>query len=433
MAALLLQAVRTSLLGLRNVRLHKLRSGLTVLGIVFGVCSVISMLAIGEGASREVLDQIRALGSQNVIIRSLKPPQDPMASSSQAQRGPGPPTAIDYGLRYADAERLAEVLPSVEIVVPIKAIDATLRHGANDAQAKVLGTVPWYPRSANLNVKRGRFISPLDMHRFANVCVLSESIARKLFYYREPLDQSIRIGTHAYRVIGVVEDPRGSTAGEAQNLPSELADVLVPLTTLRGYSGDLFFQVQTGGGRSEYVELHQLILKVATASDVLPTARIVESVLKAHHRAPDYEVIVPLRLLEQARRTQAIFSIVLGSIAAISLLVGGIGIMNIMLASVSERTREIGIRRALGARRRDILLQFLIECLILSVGGGLIGMGLGAAIPWFVTRFSHMPTVLTPTAFALAFAVSAIVGLVFGLYPARRAALMDPIEALRHE
>jgi putative ABC transport system permease protein len=190
---------------------------------------------------------------------------------------------------------------------------------------------------------------------------------------------------------------------------------------------------QSGSTSTEYIELHQLILKVDSIEKVVPTAEFVRRDLERWHPQMDYELIVPFQLLKNAERTQRIFTIVLGSIAAISLLVGGIGIMNIMLASVSERTREIGIRRALGARQRDIMLQFLVECMILSIGGGLIGMGLGAGIPKAVQTFTDMKTVLTASAFIIAFGVSVAIGIIFGLYPARRAALMDPIDALRHE
>lgn len=413
-----------------NLRVHKLRSFLTILGIVFGVCSVISMLSIGEGASEEVLRQIRELGSQNIIIQSVKPPRDGSTSSGRRSML----QALDFGLRYVDAERIHDTLPSVRVVVPIKAISMEVRRGERSEQVNVLGTVPWYPDSTNLEISEGSFFSQLDVHRAANVCVIGDKIARKLFRFESPIGQALTVGRNSFRIIGIIKESRGAAIGsEGEELPSQNADVLVPLKTLQAYEGDLFFQVQSGGSQSEYVELHELIVTTNSVDQVIPTASLIEGLLKRTHPVKDYRVIVPLRLLEQAQRTQAIFSIVLGSIAAISLLVGGIGIMNIMLASVSERTQEIGIRRALGARRSDIMLLFLVECLILSVGGGLIGMALGAAIPWMVTRFSQMPTILTPKAFILSFVVSAVIGVVFGLYPARRAALMDPIDALRHE
>lgn len=415
-------------LGLTNIMQRKLRSGLTALGVVFGVGSVISMLAIGEGASREAQAQIRRLGSNNIIVRNVKPPTDPNNSSSKRDS-----RFLDYGLRYADAEKLAETITWAEVVVPVKSRQATVRHRELQAQANILGVTPWYPRSMPLRVSRGRFFTDLDMTTMANVCVIGSRLARELFLFRDPIDQSIAVGNNAYRVVGVVDLAAPVRGDKSDNLPTQSVDVFVPLATMRGYEGDLFFQVQSGGSQSEYVELSELILTVKDQEKIIPTSEVIQRTLEQTHPEKDYEMIVPLQLLIEARRTQAIFSIVLGSIAAISLLVGGIGIMNIMLASVSERTREIGIRRALGARRSDIMLQFLVECLMLSLGGGLIGMALGAAIPWFVSRFSHLTTALTPFSFMLAFGVSLGTGLIFGLYPARRAAIMDPIDALRYE
>lgn len=417
-------------LGLKNIHVHRLRSSLTVLGIVFGVFSVICMLSITEGANREALDQIKRLGSQNVIARSVKPPQDDQsASASGGSRGSR--QSVEYGLLYADAERLTETIPSVELLVPIKARVDTVRFETREVQATVLGTTPTYDSVANLGLKDGRFISDLDMELSTNVCVLGDHIARRLFLFDDPIGKSLKIGTHAYRVIGLTGTMRGS--GEGSDLPSQNADIYVPLATMRAFNGDLFMKTETGSFQSEYYELSEIILRVSDADLVLATAKLVQETLSSHHPKNDFQMTVPLQLLENARRLQAIFSIVLGSIAAISLLVGGIGIMNIMLASVSERTREIGIRRALGARQNDIMHQFLVECMILSLGGGIIGMVLGAIVPQLVTRFSGMPTVLTPWAFIVSFVVSVFVGLVFGLYPARRAAMMDPIDALRHE
>ncbi|MCH8333369.1 ABC transporter permease, partial [Candidatus Sumerlaeota bacterium] len=416
------QSLRVIGLGLRSLLSHKLRSGLTILGIVFGVGSVISMLAIGEGASREVLEQIRRLGSQNIIVRSVKPPKDTSAGASNLGQGSN---ILVYGIKYADAERLASILPSVDLLVPIKAVTKSVRFKDVETQTQVLGTVPWYPQAVDLRIERGRFISSLDMHRTDNVCVIGNRLGRLLFRFRDPLGLPLRVGNSIYKVIGIVGDAPQTGREDSTDLPSQNSDLYVPITTLRAYESDLSIERGEGSSQYERVELHELILSVNDLDNVIPTWRVVEEDLSNHHEKNDFEVIVPLRLLENARRTQAIFSIVLGSIAAISLLVGGIGITNIMLASVVERTHEIGVRRALGARRRDIMMQFLVECLMLSIGGGIVGMALGIVIPWFVTRVSGMPTVLTPEAFILAFTVSATIGITFGLYPARRAALRD--------
>ncbi|MCL5269076.1 MAG: ABC transporter permease [bacterium] len=430
----LMMTWRTIRLGAINVRAHKMRSILTVLGIVFGVCSVISMLSIGEGASREVQDQIKRLGSLNIIIESTKPPQNQADEQSNNM-------VMDYGLKYADAERLHATLPTIKISVPIKARTEDLRYSSHKVTTELVATVPWFLDNTTLKIlPGGRFFTSLDMERFSNVCVLGSKEARELFLYEDPLGKSIQVGSDVYRVIGIIDDSdrasapaAGTSATEGEELASQTANCFVPLTTLRSREGDFIHRRQQGQLTFERIELSEVILNIRDISDVLPTAKIVEKTLAAYHPRSDYRLVVPLRMMEEARKTKRIFTIVLSSIAAISLLVGGIGIMNIMLATVSERTREIGVRRALGARRRDILSQILVETLLLSAGGGLLGMALGAVIPMVVTRLTKMPTFLTPMAFILSFSVSVAIGLIFGLYPARRAATMDPIEALRYE
>lgn len=419
---------RTVALGFRNVLAHKLRSGLTALGIIFGVASVISMLAIGEGASQEVQAQIRRLGSQNIILRSIKPVQKPDEEASRNMMK-------EYGLKYTDYERLVTTLPAVKISVPIKSRREDLRVGPRKVTVNMAASVPEFIKNQPVKITRGRFLTSLDMHQKLNVCVLSETAARDLFQFEDPLGSSVQLGADAYRIVGLLsaEDRSVDIGSGSGDLASLTADCFVPITTIRARLGDAIMRRQQGSFSAEKVELSEIIVEVQRLEDVKSTAMLIEQLLDKGDGSKEYEAIVPLRLLEEAKRTQRIFSIVLGLIGAISLLVGGIGIMNIMLATVSERTREIGVRRALGARRFDIMAQFLVETMILSIGGGILGMGVGAAIPWIVTRFSDLPTVLTAGAFILSFAISAAVGIIFGLYPARRAAMMDPIDALRHE
>ncbi len=426
----------TVALGLKSLWNHRLRSLLTALGIVFGVCSVIAMLAIGEGASYEAQEQIRQLGSNNIIIRSVKPPEEE-TSTGQQSRG------IEYGLTYADIDRIKETIPSVEIKVPARIIRKDVWNGPHRLYCDIFGTVPWYTEVNNHRVAQGRFFNRLELDERSNVCVLGQTMADILFPLDPPIGGTVHAGTNYYRVIGVMEPKSAGAAAGAGNggqLEQEKAaasaaahQMFIPLTTAKARFGETLIERRSGSFSVERVELHEVTARVARLEDVTETSKIIEAVLEYHHKETDYEITVPLELLRQAERTKQIFNVVLGGIAALSLLVGGIGIMNIMLASVTERTREIGIRRALGAKRRDIVIQFLIETVILSGAGGLIGVALGITIPFFVEMFAQMPTIVTPWSPIIAFSISGLVGVVFGLYPALRAANMDPVEALRHE
>jgi len=427
---------RTVKLGIKSLWMHRLRSTLTALGIIFGVSSVIAMLAIGEGASRQAQEQIAQLGSRNIIIKTLKPPED--QSITGQQQG-----LLEYGLTYSDAERFRNSIPDVEVVVPNRLISQQAWYRNRKLSIEVVGTVPWYPEMSAIQIQQGRFLSSVDTHYKQSVCVIDEKVVTELFSFDYPLGQDIKIGTDYYRVVGIVSvHDYEQAANTADNGVSQAhsqsgvnaANIYIPLTTAKNRFGEISVQVGGGSGANiEKVELQEIIVKVSGIEKVLPTRDVLETLLSKFHKKNDYQITVPLELLRQAKAFARIFSIVLGSIAAISLLVGGIGIMNIMLATVSERTREIGIRRALGARKRDIILQFLSETLLLTLAGGILGILLGLAIPSLVTYFSKHPTVITGGSLVLAFGISASVGIIFGLYPAYRAANMDPIESLRHE
>jgi putative ABC transport system permease protein len=287
----------------------------------------------------------------------------------------------------------------------------------------------------NHRVAQGRFFSETDMDASANVCVLGAEMVGILFPLDEPLGKDVRVGSGYYRVIGVME-PRGKSAktDETQEAgKTAFHRMFIPLETAKTRYGEILTRQRSGSFEAERVQLHEVTVKVASREQVLNVAEAVKELMEHHHLKKDYDIVVPLELLKRAERTKQIFNIVLGSIAAISLLVGGIGIMNIMLATVTERTREIGIRRALGAKRRDIVTQFLVEAVILSGAGGLLGVALGVTIPQAVTYFAQLKTIITFWSPVVAFSISALVGIVFGLYPALRAAEMDPVEALRHE
>ncbi len=426
-----LRLLRTIQLGVKSLLLHKLRSGLTMLGIIFGVCSVIAMLAIGEGASYEAQERIKRLGSKNIILRSVKPAEDEQQSAS-GQGG----FVLEYGLSYDDAHRLLDTIPGVERVLPMRLIRDNVRFSRSYIPCQVVGTMPHYAEIVGLDIVAGRFLSATDERHQHNVCAITESLAGRLFPYQNPLEQPIKVGSVYYQVVGIVRET---------NLPEQRAqqsgsegepidnNIYLPLSTTRKRFGETLIKRSQGSFSAERIELHEIRMQMKDERFVEIADPQVKTVLGRFHEKIDYEVIVPLELLRQAEETKRMFNIVLGAIAAISLLVGGIGIMNIMLATVTERTREIGVRRALGAKKRDIITQFLVETVVLSIGGGVIGVIFGVVIPAAVEHFAEMKTIVTPISVIIAFGISGAVGILFGIYPASAAADLDPIEALRHE
>jgi putative ABC transport system permease protein len=416
--------VRNILLGIENLLLHKLRSFLTMLGIVFGVGSVVAMLSVGEGASKEALEQIRKLGSNNIIISAMKAVEDESLTTAHSHMS-------IYGLLYEDYRRVAESFTTIKQAVPVKLMRKESRLGERAMELRVVGTTPVWFELVPRPIIAGRVLMTEDVEKQAPVAVLTEFGARKLLATEHTIGQFVRIGSDVFEVVGIVKS-EGGEAGNIQ-IPDQQVDVYIPIEVARKYFGDITTRVTMGGREREMVELHQIIVEVDGTENVELTAKGIEEVIKRFHDKKDYEVSVPLALLKQAEDTKRRFNIVLGSIAGISLLVGGIGIMNIMLATVTERTREIGVRRAIGAQRRQIVSQFLIETSVLSTIGGLIGIGFGVLVPFLITYFAGMPTVITPESILLPLFISASVGIIFGLYPAMRAAKVDPIVALRHE
>lgn len=300
-----------------------------------------------------------------------------------------------------------------------------------------MGTLPNHPATRNQHVSAGRFFNDLEMDAAQPVCVLGHEVALKLFPAEDPLGRDVRVGLNYFRVIGIMEPRARSAASEASlDAPSAnaaLGRIFIPLETARRRYGEVLARRRGGSFEAEKMALHEITVRVVRPEAVIGISEAVKDLLARNHPKKDYKVVVPLELLRRAERTKQIFNLVLGSIAAISLLVGGIGIMNIMLANVTERTREIGIRRALGARRKDIITQFLVESVLLSGAGGLIGVVLGIAIPFAVAALANMKVIVTLWSPIAAFTLSALVGILFGIYPARRAAELDPVEALRHE
>ncbi len=420
-------------LGSKSIWLHKLRSLLTALGVVFGVASVVAMLAIGEGASHEAQEQIRKLGSQNVILESVKPSDDQTGTNQTRSM------VIEYGLTTRDINQIKQTVPGIAIVVPSRIVSEFLWVEERNMDGSLIGALSIYPEMRNRKMVSGRFFTDIEVDSHAPVCVLNQTAAARLFPLSTPQGKTVRVRGTYYRIIGIIEDdtnrsaPEGASSSNGSKASGSQAQLIMPFTALSDAFGDTFFRFRSGSFEAEKVEFHEAIVRVAKLDEVVSRAEAIKHILARNHPNEDYRVTVPIELLRQAERTKRIFSIVLGSIAAISLLVGGIGIMNIMLASVTERTREIGIRRALGARQTDIVVQFLIETVLLAGVGGVLGVVLGLAIPLAISHFAGVTTVITAWAPALAFSVSVITGIAFGIYPAMRAAKMNPVEALRHE
>ena len=444
--------IRTIHLGLKSLMLHKLRSGLTMLGIVFGVYSVIAMLAIGEGASKQAQEQVIALGATNIIVRSVKPVEE--ASTNSAGMGSMP----RYGLLRADFNRLEKTLPTLESAIPIRELFKEARYAHRAMNVRFVGSTAEYLDVNHLKLVQGRFISDQDQRTLTNSVVLASEVASTLFPFENPVGKSLQIGGVYYNIVGVTGDRTASAAiGGSLSGQDFNKDVYVPIRTLQVRLGDQDFTFRAGTMSSEQVELNQITFKIRGERDaIMASADIIrDTLLRYHGTKKDYAVVVPLELLRQADQLRQIFNIVLGSIAAISLVVGGIGIMNIMLATVTERTREIGIRRALGARQADITQQFLTETIVLAGSGGLMGVLLGLTTPfafqairyvalnWILDGetstsdlfgiFRNMQPQIAYWSLPVAFGISVGVGIIFGLYPARAAARLDPIEALRHE
>ncbi len=411
-------------LGLKDLMLHKGRSILTSLGVVFGVGSVIAMLSVGEGASEQAMSQIRKLGSNNIIISSVKPTDD--AGSKRVSRH----TMSIYGLLYDDERRIKESYKHVTRTAPAKIFRKPARLGEKKMPLRIVGTNPDWFKLVERPLLAGRYFDSKDLKNHAPVCVLTEHGARKLLANESTLGQSIIVGGDYFRVIGIISSDESTGALQTPDLKT---DVYMPMTVCRGVFGEALYIRTPGSHVLEKVELYKIIVEVDDMSHVEETAAAITTMLKRFHQTEDYHISVPVALLRQAEASKKTFNIVLGSIAGISLLVGGIGIMNIMLASVTERTREIGIRRAIGAKRRQIVMQFLVETVVLSGLGGIIGILVGVSIPWAITKLTEMPTIVPLYSILLSLGISMTIGIVFGLYPAIRAAQLDPIEALRHE
>ncbi len=410
-------------LGLHSLLTHKVRSLLTSLGIIIGVCSVIAMLAINEGFSYEAQKSLREMGSNNILIESVKPPDQGTQASSGGQ-------ALVYGLTLKDTAVLTDNIPGVQKSVSVYTTPKYAHVGERNIVTNIIATSPEFIEVAQVDISSGRFLNQEDLLRTKAVCILTDAISKLLFPGENPLGQTVRFNGEPFVVIGTVTRlPRSIVGGSGEG--GKYA--IVPMSSARKRFGKLSVMWGQGGGSVEQVDVSQLILQMKGDKAVINGAAVARQLLERTHKKQDYEVVVPLELIRQLEKQRRLWNFMFFIIASVSLLVGGIGIMNIMLASVTERTREIGIRRALGAHQRDIVVQFLVESVTLTTAGGLIGIGIGLVIPIIISRALQLATITTASTLILPFVMAVCVGLLSGLYPAMRAAKLDPIVALRHE
>lgn len=434
---------------------NKLKSVLTALGIIFGVAAVISMLAIGNGAQQEIMDQMKMVGVNNVIVNSIFEEAD--TQSSTEENGGKKKQKFSPGLTLSDMETIKEIVPSVKHISPEISLNSFVQYKGLRMPAKIMGVSNDYFDLFSLPLSEGVFFNQYHEEHGIPVCVIGANIKTKFFSTTDPIGKYIKFGHVWLRIIGVLSKSDVKLTGfESSGINVYNDNVYVPVKSIllryqnralvnskrlsesSGMFGGFFFVAFGGSTESQapknYHQLDRIILQVNNTEDISTTSEILSRMLlRRHEDVKDFEITVPELLLKQQQRTKDIFNIVLGAIASISLVVGGIGIMNIMFASVMERIKEIGTRLAIGAKKADIIAQFLSEAILISVTGGLIGVVLGIVLSKLITHFAGILTIVSPASILVAFGVSAAVGVIFGLSPAKRAAEKDPIESLRYE
>jgi putative ABC transport system permease protein len=406
--------IRVAIYGLRD---HKFRSFLTMLGIIFGTASVITMVSIGEGAKKQAMAKYQDLGVSNIIIRD----KDLTDADLETVR-----TKFSQGLSLDDTKAIGEIVPGVSDIAPQSEAKLDAMYEDKSSKATVIGVTPEISGILNYRIKKGLFVNRDHYDRELKVCVLGANIARELFNYEDPIGKNIKLGDQWFEVTGVLQTKAlfTETVGElaARDLNN---DVYIPLST---------YSKRIPKANPLNSELKQVTIKLENSERLIESAAVMKSIIsRRHFNNDDFSIIIPYELMEQEKKESRIYNLLLASIAAISLIVGGIGIMNIMLASVLERTQEIGIRRAIGGRRSDIMGQFVTEAMAMSITGGLIGVFMGIVLSLGISLFTEVKTSLTLYSIFIAFGFSVMVGIFFGYLPAKRASELSPIESIRHD
>jgi putative ABC transport system permease protein len=449
-------------IALEAVFLNKFRSVLTALGIIFGVAAVITMMAIGNGAKKEILDQMKLVGVNNIVIspKPEKPKSNSTQSSdennqSQDQNDEKNKGKFSPGLSLKDAEAIKSIIPTVSIVSPEVIYETDIVKDGIKTSAKFTGVTPDFFRVFTLDLQEGEMFNDEQLKDGKSVCIIGPSIKSKFFPSENAVGKDIKCGPIWLHIIGVlkkreisqssidnlgVSDYNNSIYAPIQTLLRRFKDrSMITASSLHGGTtwsdgmSTMYMDNATSGDKGMN-QIDKIVVQVKETEQIGPTVEILKKMMiRRHAGVEDVEIKVPELLLKQEQRTKDIFNIVLGAIASISLLVGGIGIMNIMLASVMERIKEIGIRQAIGATKRDIILQFLMEATLLSISGGLIGIILGLALSKIIMELTGILTIVSPISIIISFGVSASVGIIFGYMPSKRAAKQDPVESLRHE
>jgi len=440
------RSLQNFLIALKAIQANKIRSMLTALGIIFGVAAVIAMLAIGNGAKQEILEQIKLVGVNNIVISQAKEQKEEKTDekeSSVSQKRYTP------GLTLLDAQSIHEVIDCVDKISPEVVIETDFVYGGLRRSGKLVGTVPEYFDITNFSIFEGTGFNNSQLVSGDQVCIIGKGIMTRFFAKEDPLGRYIKCGKVWLKIIGVLND-RLISASSVSNLGirNYNMDIYIPLKTMliRYTNRSLVTKSSVeaaqrdDGGDDEkkpvknVQQLDRLVIRVKNSEILQPAAEVISRMMtRRHNGVTDYEITIPELLLKQQQRTKDIFNLVLGFIAGISLLVGGIGIMNIMLASVLERIKEIGIRLSIGARKQDIAQQFVFEAILISVAGGLAGIALGIVLSYVISGFAGITTIISGWSILVSFAVAAITGLVFGITPAKRAAKEDPINSLRYE